>query len=272
MAEVSANVLLNEVIKWDGYLEKESNYRLDELTTNAGDGNYTCFARDYDKLMNTKKNGYAWCAMYASMMFVYAFGFEKAKSIIGGNLFCGCTGWYNALKKKNQISSTPQKGDLIFFKNKLGAICHVGLVVEVDNSKVYTIEGNTSSTSGVVANGGCVRQKSYKLNYNRIKGYGRPLYEVKDKTENISNKGVKTVTVQLPLLQKGSKGKAVETLQILLNVKGYKGKDGKTLTVDQDFGTNVEYAFVNYQKDHPECGKADGKVGTLGWKSLLGAV
>ena len=41
---------------------------------------------------------------------------------------------------------------------------------------MYTIEGNTSSAAGMVANGGCVRDKSYSLTYNRIGGYGRPNY------------------------------------------------------------------------------------------------
>lgn len=43
---------------------------------------------------------------------------------------------------------------------------------------MYTVEGNASSESGVVANGGCVREKKYKLTYNRIAGYGRPNYGV----------------------------------------------------------------------------------------------
>ena len=66
----------------------------------------------------------------------------------------------------------------IFFKNSSGNAQHTGLVYKVDNKYVYTIEGNTSSAKGVVANGGCVRLKQYALNYNRIMGYGRPNYEV----------------------------------------------------------------------------------------------
>ena len=30
---------------------------------------------------------------------------------------------------------------------------------QIDSTKVYTIEGNTSSAAGVVSNGGCVREK-----------------------------------------------------------------------------------------------------------------
>ena len=55
-------------------------------------------------------------------------------------------------------------------------------MVAVDVSKVYTIEGNTSSVAGVVANGGCVREKSYSLSYDRIYGYGRPDWSVVPET------------------------------------------------------------------------------------------
>ncbi len=33
--------------RWLGYLEKRSNSQLSELTANAGDGNYTIFAKQY---------------------------------------------------------------------------------------------------------------------------------------------------------------------------------------------------------------------------------
>lgn len=55
---------------------------------------------------------------------------------------------------------------------------HTGLVVKVTRDRVYTIEGNTSSAQGVVANGGSVENKSYPINYSKIGGYGRPKYEL----------------------------------------------------------------------------------------------
>ena len=68
---------------------------------------------------------------------------------------------------------TPQKGDVIFFGTS-GA--HVGLVEKTSGSLVYTIEGNTSGASGLVANGGGVCRKSYYLTSSYILGYGRPAY------------------------------------------------------------------------------------------------
>ena len=55
---------------------------------------------------------------------------------------------------------------------------HTGIVVAVGGGKVTTVEGNTSSAAGVVANGGAVREKSYSINYNQIGGYGRPDYSL----------------------------------------------------------------------------------------------
>ena len=39
--------LIDQAKSWDGYLEKKSNRDLDDFTANAGNKNYTCFARDY---------------------------------------------------------------------------------------------------------------------------------------------------------------------------------------------------------------------------------
>lgn len=46
-----------------GYLEKANNSQLDDKTANAGNKNYTKYARDMDALnvYNGKKQGYAWC-------------------------------------------------------------------------------------------------------------------------------------------------------------------------------------------------------------------
>ena len=78
--------------------------------------------------------------------------------------------------KKAWYTSNPKVGDQIFFKNAAGGICHTGLVYKVDAKTVYTVEGNTSNASGVVANGGGVALKSYPIGYVRIAGYGRPNY------------------------------------------------------------------------------------------------
>ena len=47
------------------------------------------------------------------------------------------------------------------------AVAHTGLVYAVDNAYVYTIEGKTSGANGVVANGGGVCKKKYRLDYSQ---------------------------------------------------------------------------------------------------------
>jgi hypothetical protein len=85
----------------------------------------------------------------------------------------------NYFKNKNQWFArgvkTPQAGDIIFFQSG-GVACHVGVVTGVSGTKVNTVEGNTSSGSTLVANGGGVFAKSYSLSSGYILGYGRPAY------------------------------------------------------------------------------------------------
>lgn len=62
-------------------------------------------------------------------------------------------------------SAEPKPGDLIFFQREGGSGRHVGIVREVRNGRVYTVEGNS---------GNQVRERSYELGNGRIVGYGRP--------------------------------------------------------------------------------------------------
>lgn len=169
-----------------GYLEKANNKNLDGKTENAGDKNYTKYARDLDAIpgfYNGRKQGYAWCDVFVDWCFVTAYGRDAALKLLCQPLKsagAGCRYSRNYYKAKGRLFSTPQPGDQIFFwpKNAIGgpAVQHTGLVYKVDGAYVYTIEGNTSGASGVVANGGGVWRKKYRLDYNRIAGYGRPAY------------------------------------------------------------------------------------------------
>lgn len=184
----------------EGYLEKASNSQLDSPTANAGKNNWTKYARDLDALgrvYNGKKNGYAWCDIFVDWCFITTFGLD-----LGMKLLCqaysgygaGCTWSMRYFKQKGQFHKTnPQPGDQVFFTMDGGETSHhTGLVVKVDESRVYTIEGNTSSAAGVVANGGCVRSKSYALSYAQIAGYGRPDFGLVPPDESIQEGESKT--------------------------------------------------------------------------------
>lgn len=177
-----------------GYLEKETKTSLDSKTSNAGDENYTKYARDMDSLgaYHANKQGLSWCAIFVDWVLTQAFGIELAYKMIGkpmGKYGAGCTEAANYYKKIGHFYKTPKVGDQIFFTRDGGKTSyHTGLVIGVNATTVTTIEGNTSSAAGVVENGGAVAQKSYKLSYNRIYGYGRPDYNLAGEDEDMDVK------------------------------------------------------------------------------------
>ena len=167
-----------------GYLEKKTNDQLDDKTANAGSNNYTKYARDLDNIgdfYNGKKNGYAWCDVFVDWLFVQCFGVDNALDLLCASRKssgAGCTYSLNYFIAKNQYHTRkekPEVGDQIFF-GSVGNSNHTGIVYKVDDTYVYTIEGNTSGASGVISNGGGVCAKQYLRTLTNIAGYGRPAY------------------------------------------------------------------------------------------------
>lgn len=176
----------------DGYLEKSKEaYKadpgvLDSKTDGAGSDNYTKYARDLwtEKYFNASKQGVAWCAVFASWCYWKAFGKEIALKLqcqpAKNNCGAGCTSAANYYKNNGQFHyGDPKAGDQIFFHASDGnGYGHTGIVEKVSGTKVFTIEGNTSAGSSVIANGGAVCHKSYVLSNSRIAGYGRPDWSI----------------------------------------------------------------------------------------------
>lgn len=149
-----------------GYLEKKSNAYLDDFQKNAGYNNYTKFARDVDNWGQPGCQAQPWCAEYQFWKLVKIFGLARALQIMGGG-FYNCRSVTRHAKQKGTWHSTPKKGALVVFRN--GA--HIGSITKYDDIYIYTNEGNTSSTPGVVANGGSCRNKKYKRTDPAIDGY-----------------------------------------------------------------------------------------------------
>jgi peptidoglycan hydrolase-like protein with peptidoglycan-binding domain len=280
-----------------GYLEKASNKNLDSKTGNAGSANYTKYARDLDAISgfyNGKKNGYAWCDVFVDWCFVKAFGLAEAKSLLcqpDKSYGAGCLYSARYYKEKGLFhSKNPKPGDQIFFWNsKKNDVAHTGLVYKVDSTYVYTVEGNTSSASGVVANGGAVEKKKYKLNYGRIYGYGRPKYDAEpEKAEPSANAYVPTVKEwQLAAIADGYKfpkygadgewGAECVSVARKAVVKKRTVYTNKNLTkivqkvvgvvVDGKCGNNTAAAIRVYQ--HQNGLTVDGQVGLNTWKKIL---
>ena len=230
-----------------GYLEKKSNSQLDDKTANAGDKNYNKYSRDLAvyPFYNGAKTAVAWCDIFVDWCFVQAYGLEAALKLTcqptnpSVNYGAGCQWSRSYYSDKGQLFESPQPGDQIFYYNSTkDKIAHTGLVYKVDSKYVYTVEGNTSGASGVVANGGGVHTKKYSLTYARIAGYGRPKYE--DDYVPTEVKGESTVT---DTLRNGSRGDAVKALQEKLNSLGYNSG-----TADGIFGAKTEAAVKQFQK------------------------
>lgn len=257
-----------------GYLEKASNAKLDDKTANAGNKNYTKYARDLCKAgyYQGNKNGYAWCDVFFDWVIWKLCGENAA---VAQNLICqtgpygaGCTNSAQYYKQAGRFhTSDPKPGDQIFFWDaKRTCAAHTGIVVGVDDTYVYTVEGNTSGASGVVANGGGVFDKKYKLDYSRIYGYGRPRYDEEPKAAtSTAPKNEEEYEVNMKTIRKGDKGPQVKALQALLIGYGYDlGRYG----ADGDFGVKTDEVLRKYQSRNGLT--PDGIAGSKTWAKLLG--
>ena len=196
------------------YLEKKSNAYLDDFTKNAGDKNYTKFARDVNNWNQPGCQGQPWCAVYQFWKLVKVFGLTKALQIMGGG-FYNCQSVTRHAKQKGTWHSTPKKGALIIFRNG----SHIGSVNSYDTTYVYTNEGNTSSAPGVVANGGACRNKKYKLTDSAIDGYVWIDYGTTEDQKSTE------IAVQLSKVPKWVG--MVNTAE--LNVRSWPGKENPTI-------------------------------------------
>lgn len=110
----------------------------------------------------------AWCAMFVSWCC-----YEAGISTKIVPRYCGCTAgmaWFvNEGRFGARGEYTPKPGDIAFYRDadQSTGSTHTGIVIAVDENRVYTIEGNTSNM---------VAKRSYLLTNTYIVGYGSPNY------------------------------------------------------------------------------------------------
>lgn len=243
-ADKVINIALAEV----GYLEKASNSQLYDKTANAGSGNYTKYGKEMHDIYPTVMDfPAAWCDAFVDWCFYKAYGVANAKGLLGGNFNDYTVASAQLYKNKGAWYSTPEVGDQIFFKNSQ-RIFHTGIVYKVTATRVYTIEGNTTGASGVIANGGGVCKKSYALTASGIAGYGRPKYEASGEE-----------AYNMKTIKKGSKGTAVKIWQIIIGAEP-----------DGIFGAETEKLTKSFQQKHSL--EIDGIVGKNSWRAGLESV
>lgn len=252
VTKVTKEQAINAVIKVAqdevGYLEKKSNAQLDSKTANAGYNNYTKYWRDIKPSYQTEP----WCAIFISWIFMKAFGLAMAKKLLKHWPYVYCP----AMKDYFKLNANPKVGDIVIFYRS-GEFKHTGLVTKVKGDQFWTIEGNTSGASGIVANGGGVCVKSYYNSQLPGTKFCTPNYSLVTSivSGNFSTSIPTTPTNTKNYLTVGDKGDAVKTLQTKLNKVGYK------LTVDGIYGDNTLKAVKSFQTKYKKELEVDGVAG-----------
>ncbi len=192
-----------------GYQEGSNSSQLGG--TVGGNLNYTEYWRNMVGGTFSGGQPWAWCACFVSWSLYQGRATDQSnysdlyRNHIGSTKYIwkeiSCSQWVNGLsnagyykKSANRGGTyTPQYGDLIFFKNSKGP-CHIGIVLYVKGGRVYTVEGNTSSGTGLDANGGGVYFKNYSLTYSSLHGYGVLPYKKVDASARIDYSGANPTT------------------------------------------------------------------------------
>jgi len=259
-----------------GYKEKATNANLDDKTANAGSANWTKYARDLKNAgyYNGNKNGYAWCDVFVDWCFFKAYGAVEGQKIQcqTGDCGAGCTYSMQYYKNQGRLDMNPKVGDQLFFRySGSSGADHTGLVVEVTDTQVITVEGNSSNQ---------VKKNTYARSYGCIVGYGHPKYDETDTVSSAATTATTTtatttvttakatkVSVSLTQLSKGSTGAEVKTIQRIMRMNGIDN----SLDIDGDFGTLTEAAVKKLQKKlFPNSSSEwDGVVGKNTWTAAL---
>lgn len=243
--EQAINALIAVAKNEIGYLEKATNAQLDSKTANAGYNNYTKYWRD----IYPAYQGQPWCACQISWDMMTAFGLETAKKLLRHWPYVYCPTMANLFT----LYANPQVGDIVIFKHN-GVFTHTGLVIKVQGDKFWTIEGNTSGASGIVANGGGVCQKSYYNSQLPGTKFCRPDYSIVTSIKSGSSTNTYTTTVTTKnWIEYGDKGNDVTILQTKLNKVGYK------LEVDGICGNATVAAIKDFQTKYNLA--VDGQAG-----------
>ena len=201
--DFSVQPIINWAENERNYIEKDSLSDLDDKTNNIGDDNYTKYSQEVDALgvFSAQVQGQPWCATWVTDGFINTYGVDKGLDMLcqpskNSNAAC-CGDAAEYYQKAGRWYTSPQVGDQVFFKTTKYQYAHTGIVTEVTDTEVTTIEGNTSSEKGVVSNGGAVTKKHYPVGYSGFKGFGRPKYETKQEEPDFEPYVVRLTAIAL---------------------------------------------------------------------------
>ena len=173
--EKAINALVETAESEIGYVEKATNSQLNDKTANPGNGNYTKYGAYFDsqrgeyEYYNGRKNGFDWCDQFADWCFAVTFGIDNGRRMLYQPMQscgAGCKWSASYFRENNAWTTTAGKGYQIFFGPR-GDESHTGIVVDVSDDKVWTVEGNANNR---------VMRRVYYRNDSNISGYGKPNY------------------------------------------------------------------------------------------------
>lgn len=167
-------------------------------------------------------------------------------------------GAFNKATEKGTIDTLPNiVGLAVRYKGHVGVYIGNGEVIEARGFDYGVVKTKLSARKWT---------HWYKFSEIEYKAEATPA-PAPAPAEKKEEKGANTVTIELEVLRKGSKGAQVATLQRLLSALGYRGRNGLKLDIDKSFGANTEYAVRSYQSNKGL--QVDGVVGAKTWASLL---
>ncbi len=188
-----------------GYQEGASNGAFSGEV--SGGQNYVEFSYNMGDLgLGYGGSDYPWCASFVSWCLYQSHSTDQAthkdlgRNHIGDYKYIwkeiSCSQWVRQLKGAGYYkysayeggSYTPKYGDLVFFQNSKG-VAHIGICLYTSGGRIYTVEGNTSDSSGLEANGGGVYFKNYALSTSYINGYGVLPYKSNSSVAKIDYSG-----------------------------------------------------------------------------------
>lgn len=257
------------------YYDKQKliDWAYSEIGYHEGDNNWNKYAEIMDKVKdfyNGIKQNQPYCDIWYDCGCYVCYGREAAlyltcqpeKSCGAGCKFSAQ--YYQA--KGRFFKSGPETADQIFFGSGWDNVWHTGMVVEVSDTHVTTIEGNTSDQ---------VAKRTYKLSDPNIFGYGRPRWGNPNDAEAPAPEtpAAPMCKPSLPELKIGDKNGYVKCLQRQLIAMGYAcggKKDERGIEIpDGEFGQKTKEAVQQVQKNHGL--KVDGEVGVNTWPVILNA-
>ena len=193
----------------------------------------------WDYVNGTAHGGAEWCDIFVDANFLKCFGEEKTLYMLcQPRKSCGAGCKYSAgyYRSHNRWGHEPKIGAQIFF-GRQGNESHTGIVIDVNNGFVLTVEGNSNNA---------VVQRAYAITNSNIAGYGYPRYS----DEEVINTGEKYPGVfpTLPArgyFQRGDKG--VNVTRLMQFLKWYNPTYFPKYGIDGKFGNEVLTAVLDFE-------------------------